>query len=232
MASSYDPRLQLEKLVEKQMKSVLHAKFLEDCLSDKVVPKGLELKLKVRVRNDPEDLELQTSVDKLLEKTSLHVLNIVKEGHMRKVKNLGNSIEEVRGKLKKNMSNKQMFDMDSAVFRKNIMAEKHKKKLTYLKQRRAGEKSTEGNKKEQRKIGETVSTVHISSDSTPNLPSNSEKTKPKKANKRRKKKSKSKSNKQTGNTPNCPKTGPVTDDDDVIIVGESTKQTKHQPSKN
>ena len=103
MASSNDPRIQLEKLAEKQMKSVLHAKFLEDCLSDEVVPKGLELKLKVSVGNDPEDLELQESVDKLLEKTSLHVLNIVKEGHMRKVKNLGNSIEEVRGKLKKNM---------------------------------------------------------------------------------------------------------------------------------
>ena len=134
------------------------------------------------------------------------------------------------------MSNKQMFDMDSAVFRKtedkkNIMAEKHKKKLTYHKQLRAGEKSTDGNKKEQKKTGETVSTVHISSDSTPNLPSNSEKTKPKKANKRRKKKSKSKSNKQTDSIPYCTKTGPVTDDDDVIVVGESTKQTKHQQSK-
>ena len=93
------------------------------------------------------------------------------------------------------------------------------------------EKSTEGNKKEQKKTGETVSTVHISSDSTPNLPSNSEKTKPKKANKRRKKKSKSTSNKQTDIIPYCPKTGPVTDDDEVITVGESTKQTKHQPLK-
>ena len=35
----------------------------------------------------------------------------------------------------------------------------------------------------------------------------------------------------TSNTPNCPKTGPVIDNDDVIIVGESTKQTMHQPSK-
>ena len=33
MASLNDPRLQLEKLAEKQMKSVLHTKFLEECLS-------------------------------------------------------------------------------------------------------------------------------------------------------------------------------------------------------
>ena len=56
------------------MKSVLHAKFLEDCLSDEVVPKGLELKLKVSVGNDPEDIELQALVDKLLEKNKLACL--------------------------------------------------------------------------------------------------------------------------------------------------------------
>ena len=53
----------------------------------------------------------------------------------------------------------------------------------------------------------------------------------KKEKKKRKKNSKSKSNKQTGNTRNCPKTGPATDDDDVIFDGESTKQTKYQKSK-
>ena len=81
------------------MKSVLHVKFLEDCLSDELIPKGLEIKVKVSIRNDPEDMELQSSVDKLLKKTSLHIMNIVKEGHMRKVRSLGNSIEEVRGTL-------------------------------------------------------------------------------------------------------------------------------------
>ena len=100
------------------MKSALHAKFLEDCLAEEIVPKGLEIKLKVSVGNDPEDIQLQASVDRLLEKTSLHVVNIIKEGHIRKMRNLGNSIEEVRGKLKKNMSNEQLFDMDSEVFKK------------------------------------------------------------------------------------------------------------------
>ena len=99
------------------MKSALHAKFLEDCLAEEIVPKGLKIKLKVTVGNDPEDIQLQASVDRLLEKTSLHVVTIIKEGHMRKMRNLDYSIEEVRGKLKKNMSNEQIFDMDSEVFK-------------------------------------------------------------------------------------------------------------------
>ena len=182
MASSNDPRIQLEKLAEKQVKSALHAKFLEDCLAEEIVPKGLEIKLKVSVGNDPEDIQLQASVDRLLEKTSLHVVNIIKEGHMRKMQNLGNAIEEVRGKLKKKMSNEQLFDMDSEVFKKteekkNVMTETHKKKLSYLKQRRA-EKITvnenSGGEKEQKKSKETVSTENLSSD----LPSGADKCTP------------------------------------------------------
>ena len=121
--------------------------------------------MKVSIGNDPEDMELQSSVDKLLEKKSLHIMNIVKEGHMRKVRSLGNSIEEVRGTLKKNMSNKEMFDLDSAVFqktetKKNSMTENHKKKLCYLKQRRTERKSTEGENSahKKRETGKTVST--------------------------------------------------------------------------
>ena len=70
-----------------------------------------------------------------------------------------------------------------------------------------------------------MSTVHISSDCT-SVPLNTVKSKPKRANKRHTKKSKSKSNNQHVS----PKTGPVTPDDDVIIVGTSTK-TKHQTTK-
>ena len=67
--ASNDPWItQLEKLAEKQMKSVLHVKFLEECLSDELIPKGFEIRVKVSIGNDPEDMELQSSVDKLLEK--------------------------------------------------------------------------------------------------------------------------------------------------------------------
>ena len=234
MASLNDPLLQLEKLAEKQMKSVLHTKFLEECLSEEIVPKGLQLKLQVGVGNDPEDQELQASINKLLTKTSLHVLNLIREGHMRKTRVLANSIEEVRRKIKERMSDKQLFDMDTSIFKKteekkNIMSEKHRKKLTHLQQQRTGEKSRDishsTHKNEQKKTGKTVSTVHISSDCT-SVPLNTVKSKPKRANKRHTKKSKSKSNNQHVS----PKTGPVTPDDDVIIVGTSTK-TKHQTTK-
>ena len=133
MASSYDPRKHLERLAEKQMKSKLHAKFLEECSTNELAPNGLGLKLTVSVGNNPEDLELQASVARLLERTILHIVNIVKEGHLRKAKNLRRVIEEERGKLKKDLSDDQMFDMDSSIFKKtedkkDILIEKHKKK--------------------------------------------------------------------------------------------------------
>ena len=124
--------------------------------------------------------------------------------------------------------------MDNVVFkktevRKNIMAEKHMKW-------HAREKSIYGKssayKKQQKKTGETVNTVHISSDFSTNLPPpppNTEK-KAEMANKKLKKKSKSKSSNQRGNAPDRHETRSATDDDDVIIVGESTKQT-NQTSK-
>ena len=148
------------------MKSKLHAKFLEECSTNELVPNGLGLKLKVSVGNNPEDLELQASVDRLLERTILHIVDIVKEGHLRKAKNLRRVIEEERGKLKKDLSDYQMFDMDSSIFKKtedkkDILIEKHKKKLADLTQRR-----TEGNrtkeeatsKREQKKNKKKVST--------------------------------------------------------------------------
>ena len=55
-------------MMEKQIQSALHTIFLRDCLSDELVQKELELKFKISVENDPKDLELQGSVDKLLKK--------------------------------------------------------------------------------------------------------------------------------------------------------------------
>ena len=57
MASLNDPQLQLEKLAGKkqQLKSVLHTKYLEECLSEELAPRGLQPKLQVGVGNDPED---------------------------------------------------------------------------------------------------------------------------------------------------------------------------------
>ena len=49
------------------MKLTLRAKFLEECLANELVPMGLGLKFMFSVGNDPEDLELKASVDRLLE---------------------------------------------------------------------------------------------------------------------------------------------------------------------
>ena len=87
-------------------------------MTNKLVPNGLRLKLKVNVGNNPEDLELEASVDRLLERTSIHIVDIVKEGHLRKAKNLGRVIKEERGKLKKDLSDDQMFDMNSSILKK------------------------------------------------------------------------------------------------------------------
>ena len=108
------------------------------------------------------------------------------------------------------------------------MTETHKKKLSYLKQRRA-EKTTvnenSGCEKEQKKSKETVSTKNFSSD----LPSGADKNKPKNAQKKRRRKNKTKANKQTGNTPGSPKIGMTTDD--VIFVGESSGESEHKSPK-
>ena len=246
MASSYDPRKHLERLAEKQMKSTLHAKFLEECLTNELVPNGLGLKLKVSVGNNPEDLELQASVDRLLERTSLHIVDIVKEGHLRKAKNLGRVIEEERGKLKKDLSDDQMFDMDSSIFKKtedkkDVRMEKHKKKLADLTQRRTEDNRTEGeatSKREQKKNKKKVNTEKtFPTDSRAKEPKSVITQQSKTTGKRkRKRKSKSKtagqsSTNKNSNTPGSDKRGNVSSSDDVIIVGESKPSKKQEPTQ-
>lgn len=242
MASSYDPRKHLERLAEKQMKCTLHAKFLEDCLSNEMVPNGLTLKLKVSVGNEPEDQELQKTVDRLLEKTSLHIVNIVKEGHMRKAKNLSRAIEEERGKVKKDLSDEKLFEMDSSIFKitqekKDVLTVKHQKKLTELIQRQTGENTKEGEtfNTVQKKKDKKVSTKQIVSSNSEAKQAKSETNRQSKP--RRKRKSKHKSNiagqcsaKKTNNSSANEKSKQISNNDDVIIVGE-TKPNKNQETR-
>ena len=196
MASSYDPRKRLERLAEKQMKCTLHAKCLEDCLSYELVPNGLTLKLKVSVGKEPEDIELQKSVNVLLERTSLHIVDIVKEGHLRKAKNLGRVIEEERDKLKKELSGESIFEIDSSVFkktqeRKDLLTAKHQRKLADLTERQTGGNAKgegDAGKREQKKTEIKVSKQTFSTDSKAK-PGTSQQNKP---TGKRKKKRKSK----------------------------------------
>ena len=60
--ASQDPHIQnLQRIAEKQMKSALHAQFLENCRAENIIPKGLQLRLKVNVGNNCS--EPQDSID-------------------------------------------------------------------------------------------------------------------------------------------------------------------------
>ena len=68
----------------------------------------------------------------------------MKEGHLRKAKNLGRVIEEERGKLKKELPDESIFEIDSSVFkktqdRKDLLTTKHQRKLADLTERQTGE---------------------------------------------------------------------------------------------
>lgn len=199
----------------------------------------MTLKLKVSIGNEPEDQELQKTVDRLLEKTSLHIVNIVKEGHMRKAKNLSRAIEEERGKVKKDLSDEKLFEMDSSIFKitqekKDVLTVKHQKKLTELIQRQTGENTKEGEtfNTVQKKKDKKVSTKQIVSSNSEAKQAKSETNRQSKP--RRKRKSKHKSNiagqcsaKKTNNSSANEKSKQISNSDDVIIVGE-TKPNKNQ----
>lgn len=137
MASDIDPRLRLEKLAEKQMKSGMHVRFLEDCNSADVVPKGLSLKLKVNVGTNSS--ELQTSIDKLLHKVSMEICDRIKEYHIRNSMLLKTEIENVRSDIAKTLTDSQMNELDSTI-QKSISSKQsklliqHQKKLEHLQQ--------------------------------------------------------------------------------------------------
>ena len=158
---------------------------------------------------------------------------------MRKAKNLGRVIEEERGKLKKDLSDDQMFDMDSSIFKKKM--EKHKKKLTDLTQRRTEDNRTEGeatSMREQKKNNKKVSTKKtFPTDSRTKEPKSVITQQSKTTGKRKRKhKSKSKtagqsSTNKNSNTPGSDKSGNVSSSDDVIIVDESKPSKKQEPTQ-
>ncbi|KAH3801091.1 hypothetical protein DPMN_154736 [Dreissena polymorpha] len=106
------------------MKSALHAQFLENCRAENIIPKGLQLRLKVNVGNNSS--ELQDSVDLLLRKVSMEICERIRDDHLRRSTEYGCLLEEVRNELKKKMSNADMFDLDCEI---NKQTETKRKKL-------------------------------------------------------------------------------------------------------
>jgi hypothetical protein len=102
-----DPQFKLERLAEKQMKCGLHARFLESCVANDVIPKGLQLKLKVHIGNDSG--EFQASIDRLLNKVSIEIMERIKDEQRRQVKKYGKEIEAERQSVITAISEEDLF---------------------------------------------------------------------------------------------------------------------------
>ena len=111
-----DPRIrQLEVLAEKQMKSQLHVRFLENCKTENVIPKGLRLKLKVSVGRDATDL--QKSVDDLLLKVSRDICDRVRDDHLRRSHEYSCLTEKTRNEIKNTLNDDELITMDSKIYK-------------------------------------------------------------------------------------------------------------------
>ena len=133
--ASTDPRIhQLENLAEKQMKSTLHARFLENCIADNLVPKGLRLKLTLNVGGNSTDL--QKAVDDLLSKVRCDICCRVRDFQHSKSLETGLQMEKIWDDIKKNVNNREMFEIDNVYQltekKKDTMVTKHEKKLKSL----------------------------------------------------------------------------------------------------
>lgn len=134
--ASQDPHIQnLQRIAEKQMKSALHAQFLENCRAENIIPKGLQLRLKVNVGNNSS--ELQDSVDRLLRKVSMEICERIRDDHLRRSTEYGCLLEEVRNELKNKMSNADMFDLDCEInkqteTKREKLAAMHEQKIRHM----------------------------------------------------------------------------------------------------
>lgn len=145
MASQEDPRQILKKLAVKQMKSALHARFLQDCINDDIVPKGLRLSLKVSV--GPDGKELQDDINKLLHKVSVEICERIKEDHLRHNDKTDNMIENTRRLLQNKLTTSDFSNLENEITsytedKKNDIVIKHEKKLTYLREEMSKSRST------------------------------------------------------------------------------------------
>ena len=137
MASSNDPRRKkLTDLAEKHMRSQLHARFLEECCAESIVPKGLKLKLTINVGNTSQGL--QASINRLLDKVSIDICGRIKEEHIKKAVQLSEEIETIRSGLSDSLTSDQIAELDSEIYTRTTqkqgkIIEQHKKKLAHLK---------------------------------------------------------------------------------------------------
>ena len=65
----------LMKMADMQMRHSMHTRFLDNCLSESLIPKGMQVNLIIHIGE--ESNEIQGVVNKMLEKTLLEITRVV-----------------------------------------------------------------------------------------------------------------------------------------------------------
>jgi hypothetical protein len=142
---STDPQWKLEKIALKQMKSGMHINFLQKCCDHEIVPKGLQLKLRINIGSSRKS-SLQSSVDELLKKVSLDIMQRIIEEQKRNMAELSCDIEKTRNAITGRISHEKLFEIECDISEKTernkeeIMS-RHEKKFKIL----LSEQKSEGN---------------------------------------------------------------------------------------
>ena len=149
----------IEKMAEFQMRKATHIRFLENCMEENVVPKGLMLEKKIMVG---ERSNLQEIVDRALLKFSMEIMRLVNEEHYRQLHNSKGDMLQIEADLKRELNDEAKFnEISGEIFSKiehtkNAIVEKQQKKLANLIDKRDGcstrfskhNKKSQKNKKE------------------------------------------------------------------------------------
>ena len=125
----------IEKLADFQMRKSTHIRFLENCITESVVPKGLKLELRVQVG---ENTRLQNVVDRILRKTSMEITRIESDEHYLQLQESKPKMTELENKVRKMTSNEGEFNIithnifTKTEAKKNKIVDKQTKKLSKL----------------------------------------------------------------------------------------------------
>ena len=126
----------LMKMADIQMRHSMHTRFLNNYLSESLIPKGMQLNLKFHVGEDSD--EIQGVVDKILEKTLLEITRVLRDENQRRLVNSKPKIKELEKQLSEKVKDRgKISDIHAHIFqiteqKKNQILEKQNKKLSHL----------------------------------------------------------------------------------------------------
>lgn len=130
---------EVKKLADFQMRKSQHIQFLEGCIADSVVPKGLKLTLSLHIGDNNKAQEI---VDRILHKTSLEICRIVRDEHQSQLFNSKGKMTDLERKLKTEVRDERKFnEIADQIFKqteakKNQIENRQNKKLQHLKSER------------------------------------------------------------------------------------------------